>query len=136
VVAASDYLLEADGFHSLEHSGDALAFRWAAKSGTMKFAFYVDRRTPLDLELIFFSAVDRENFEKMRLTEGDYEHTIVQSLGPGMVKLTAVLPPSQTAIETILTIHVPHVQRLGEDDGRIAGVAFHRLSVSPQVSQE
>ena len=136
VVSAADYLLEADGFHSVEHSSAGRAFRWSAITGFLKFSFYVDRSVPLDLQFVFFSAVDPENFEQIRLTEGDREIPIAKAKSDGAVTFTAVLLPTPVPVETNLTITVPQVRQLGPEDYRVAGVAFHKLSVAPRVSEE
>lgn len=130
-VLASDYLLHADGFHAVEYGVKGLAFRWAAISGTMKFTFYVDRSRPLDIVMILFNSVDAQNYEKMRLSEGDNDIAVARADIEGQIRLTSTLPPRSNAGETNLTFHIPHVRRLAEGDARIAGVAFHKLTAAP-----
>ena len=134
-VSASDYLLEADGFHAVEYGNGGLAFRWAAIAGTMRFAFYVDRSLPLAMELVFFNSVNPSNYEKMLLVEGESEVPIVRADVDGQVRLASVLPARQYAGETNLTLHIPYVRRLGAEDARVAGVAFHKLTVGPQGTE-
>jgi hypothetical protein len=134
-VVASDYLLEGDGFHAVEHGAEGLTFRWAAKTGTMRFAFYVDRSAPLDLELVLFNSVDPQNYEQIRLTEAGEDVPIVVSVVKGRVMLTSVLQAREHAGETNLTFHVPHFRQLGNEDRRVAGVVFHKLTAAPREAE-
>lgn len=134
-VSASDYLLEADGFHAVEYGNRGLAFRWAAITGTMRFTFYVDRSAPLAMELVFFNSVNPANYEKMMLVEGDTEVPIARADVDGQVRLASVLPAKPFAGETNLILHIPYVRRLGAEDARVAGVAFHKLTVGPQGTE-
>ena len=129
---ASHLFVAENGFYGIEHDESGAAYRWTGPRRDFSFVVYLDRRTPLRLELELANMADPKlQSDILLLVDGTNVPLKISQFKKGYVG-HAILPERDRTRATSLIFVVPCV--LPEPKGldpRHFGVAFRELRIEP-----
>ena len=136
-INSDNSIIDAHGFHQLEHGHDGTPFRWSGPNTQFSFKFFIDRRTPMHFELRFGKIfADAPVDELVGYADGEPIDLVVHGR-PGGYKARGVLPPRQKLGGSVLTFTCPKMESpksRGDADSRLLGVLFRSLSIGAALA--
>jgi hypothetical protein len=135
-VSAIEYLSARENFYEVEYSEGGQPYRWTGPERSVGFTFMLDRRSPLDLQLVIFGFVDPQRQGPLLVKVDGNAVDVSETENPqGGLLFTARIPPrpEQLNLATELEVFVRQTITPSAQDPRRLGAAFSELRIGPPV---
>lgn len=133
VRAASELWEPADGFYELEWTPEGLPYRWAGPERTFRFAFTIERATPLTVTLEVLNKYADFEITSMKCRVDGQPTRIQVKSQAGSISLLASIPPRRGYNDLEIEFEVPELKRAVAPDQRMLSLALKAIRVEPAV---